>query len=101
MYVDYASTGRAGMRTTLTIDDRTSKKLKRISHETGKSYKQVVNETLQAGLQASEVRESARPYRLKPVSMGQVTAGFDLDKALELSDKLEDAEIVRKLALRK
>jgi hypothetical protein len=33
--------------------------------------------------------------------MGQVTAGFDLDKALELSDKLEDAEIVRKLALRK
>jgi hypothetical protein len=101
MNFKYALTGRAGMRTTLTIDDRASKRLKQISYEAGKSYKQVVNETLRAGLQASEVRESARPYRLKPVSMGEVAPGFDLDKALELSDKLEDAEIVRKLALRK
>lgn len=89
------------MRTTLTIDDRTAKKLKQIAHQTGKSYKQVVNETLHAGLQASAVREKAKPYRLKPVSMGELAPGFDLDKALELSDRLEDAEIVRKLGLRK
>jgi hypothetical protein len=89
------------MRTTLTIDDHTAKKLKQIAHETGKSYKQVVNETLQAGLRAGGVHEQARPYKIKPVSMGNVAADFDLDKALQLSDALEDEEIVRKLAQRK
>ncbi len=89
------------MRTTLTIDDQTAKKLKEIAHRTGKSWKQVVNETLQQGLRADGVRESAKPYRLKPVSMGDVAAGYDLDRALRLADALEDEELVRKLALRK
>ena len=89
------------MRTTLTIDDRTARKLKEIAHRTGKSYKQVVNETLQAGLQAAGVRDSARRYRLKPVSMGGVAAGYNLDKALQLADALEDEELARKMTLRK
>jgi hypothetical protein len=89
------------MRTTLTIDDHTDRKLKDIAHRTGKSYKQVVNETLRAGLQATGVKEKARPYRVKPASMGKVAAGFDLDKALQLADGLENEEIVRKLSQRK
>ncbi len=89
------------MRTTLTIDDHTDRKLKEIAHRTGKSYKEVVNETLRAGLQATGVREKATPYKLKPAAMGQVAAGFDLDKALQLADGLEDEEIVHKLVRRK
>jgi hypothetical protein len=89
------------MRTTLTIDDSTARKLKQIAHQTGKSYKQVVNETLRRGLSVDEIREQAKPYRLKPASLGKVSSEYDLDKALALSERLEDEEIVRKLGLRK
>jgi predicted transcriptional regulator len=89
------------MRTTLTIEDSIDKRLKTIAHKTGKSYKQVVNDTLRAGLIAPGVREQARPYKLKPAAMGEVSAHYDLDKALTIAEDLEDAEIAGKLALRK
>ena len=89
------------MRTTLTIDDSTAKKLRQIAHETGKSYKQVVNETLRRGLAAANVREPTGTYKLKPSSMGGVSADYNLDKALALADHLEDEEIVEKLKRRK
>lgn len=86
------------MKTTLTIDDRLARDLKEIADRSGKPFKQVVNETLHAGLDA---QKSARPYRLKPSSLGNPLPGIDLDKALQLSDTLEDLEIARKLDLRK
>jgi hypothetical protein len=88
------------MRTTLTLEDRIAKALKSLAHRTGKPFKQVVNETLQKGLAAAEVRK-ARPYRLKAVPLGGPLPGVDLDKALRLSAALEDDEIARELALRK
>lgn len=89
------------MRTTLTIDDSTAKKLKQIAHETGKSYKQVVNETLRRGLAAAKVREPAGSYKLTPSSMGGLVADYNLDKALALADQLEDDEIAEKIRRRK
>jgi hypothetical protein len=89
------------MRTTLTIDDRIAKALKALAHRSGKPFKRVVNETLQAGLDAREAPAKVRPYRLKPVSLGGVMPGIDLTKALRLADALEDEEIARKLELRK
>lgn len=89
------------MRTTLTIDERLARDLKDIAHRSGKPFKQVVNETLQAGLRARKAAPPRRPYRLKPSSMGDPLPGIDLDKALQLSDSLEDLEIARKLELRK
>jgi hypothetical protein len=88
------------MRTTLTLDDRIAKALKAIAHRSGKPFKLVVNETLQAGLAAREAPKP-RPYRLKPVSMGGVVPGVDLTKALRLAAALEDEEIARELELRK
>ena len=88
------------MRTTLTVDDRIAKALKALAHRTGKPFKQVVNETLQAGL-AARSAPRPKPYRLKPVSLGGVASGVDLDKALRLAAALEDDEITRKLELRK
>lgn len=89
------------MRTTLTIDDSTARKLKQIAHETGKSYKQVVNETLRRGLTAANVKEPTTRYRLKPSSMGDVARNYNLDKALTLADHLEDEEIAEKMKRRK
>lgn len=89
------------MRTTLTIDDNIAKALKDTAYRSGKSYKQVVNETLRAGLAADRVKDTAASYRLKPVSMGEVSGGYNLTKALELSDYLEEEETARKLELKK
>ncbi|MGH7332978.1 MAG: DUF2191 domain-containing protein [Candidatus Rokuibacteriota bacterium] len=89
------------MRTTLTIDDRIAKALKALAHRSGKPFKRVVNETLQAGLAAGEAPARARPYRVKPVSLGGVVPGVDLTKALRLADALDDSEMARKLELRK
>lgn len=88
------------MRTTLTIDDRIAKALKALAYRAGKPFKQVVNETLAAGLTARET-PPARPYRVKPASLGGVVPGVDLTKALRLAAALEDEEIARKLELRK
>ena len=43
--------------------------------------------------------DETKSYRLKPVSMGDVAPGYNLRKALELAEHLEDEEIVRKLEL--
>lgn len=89
------------MRTTLTLDEQIAKALKNAAHRTGKPFKQVVNEALRAGLAAGHAPAKARPYRVKPASLGGVMPGIDLHKALQLADALEDQEIARKLALRK
>lgn len=90
-----------GTRTTLTLDDRIAAQLKRIAHETARPFKVVVNETLRAGLQAQNVAGGAKPYRLKPASLGEPRGGYDLRKALALADEIEDEEIARELAARK
>lgn len=89
------------MRSTLTIDDKIAEQLKEIAHQSGQTYKQVVNDTLRAGLASRKVRAKSQPYKLKPASLGEPQAGYDLTKALELADHLEDSEIARKLEQRK
>lgn len=89
------------MRTTLTIEDRIARDLKQIAHRSGKPFKVVVNETLQAGLAVEQDRPRPKRYRLRPVALGSVRRGLDLDKALALADSLEDAELGHKMELRK
>ena len=88
------------MRTTLTIDDGIAKALKELAHRSNRSFKEVVNETLRAGLSAKRAPK-AKPYRVKPVSLGGVLPGVDLDKALALADALEDQEIAAEIERRK
>ena len=88
------------MRTTLTIDDQIARTLKDLAHRSGKPFKQVVNETLRAGLGAAGARRSRR-YKVKPVALGGVAPGIDLDNALALADAIEGHELKRKMQLRK
>ena len=89
------------MRTTLTIDDDTFRKLKEIGHRTGQPFKAVVNEALRAGIAHDRIATPARRFRTQPVSLGDLIASYNLDKALQLSDRLGDEEIARNLLLRK
>lgn len=89
------------MRTTLTIDDELATALKKRAYETGKSFKEVVNEALRAGLEADHVLPRPRPYELDPVALGEPLPGINLDKALALAGALEDDEAALKMRLRK
>lgn len=86
-------------RTTLTLDEDLAIALKVEAQRSKRPLKRVVNEVLRAGLAAR--RPVARRYRLKPVSLGGVVPGVDLDRALRLAETLEDEGIARKLELRK
>jgi hypothetical protein len=88
------------MRTTLTIDDRIAKALKDLAHRSNRPFKEVVNEALRAGLSAKNERK-AKPYVVRPVSLGGPLPGIDLDKALALADAIEDQELAAKMQLRK
>jgi hypothetical protein len=88
------------MRTTLTIDDGLLRQLRQKVLDSGKPFKQVVNETLRAGLErpAPGPLSPARPRYVCPTfAMGEPRWPVNLDKALALAAELEDLEIVAKL----
>lgn len=72
------------MRITITLDDDLAELLRETAHRTGRSFQATINETLRAGLELPAAPLPAKPYRLKPASLGGVEPGFDLDKALRL-----------------
>jgi hypothetical protein len=86
------------MRTTVTLDPDVAAKLKEAARTQRTSFKAVLNASVRRGLENAEA--SPQPYRVQPRRLG-ARPGFDVDKALTLAGKLEDAEILRKLALRK
>lgn len=85
------------MRTTVTLDADVVAALQRAARERRTSFKAVLNDAVRRGLSGEPVR---RGYRTPSRDMG-LRAGFDIDKALTLAAADEDAETMRKLALRK
>jgi Ribbon-helix-helix protein, copG family len=87
------------MRTTVTLDDDVAAKLKEEARRQKTSFKEVLNSSVRQGLRAS-TPQATEPYRLHPRAL-RARPGVDLDRALALAGELEDAEILRKLSLRK
>ena len=81
----------------MTLDPDVVAALQRVARERGTSFKAVLNDAVRRGLSGERSR---RRYRTPSRDM-RLRAGFDIDKALTLVAADEDAEIVRKLALRK
>jgi hypothetical protein len=86
------------MRTTVTLDPDVASSLRELAREYGISFKEALNRTVRSGLAAR--RGGRVPYRTPSRPLG-LRPGVDIDKALQLAGELEDAEIVRKLELRK
>ncbi len=86
------------MRTTVTLDPDVAAKLQQAARERGVSFKAALNDAVRSGLTAGAA--PSRRFRVNAQPLG-VRPGVDLDKALSLSGELEDAEVVRKLELRK
>lgn len=85
------------MRTTVTLDPDVVAALQRAVRERGTSFKAVLNDAVRRGLSGQPDR---RRYRTPSRDMG-LRDGVDIDKALALAAADEDAETLRKLALRK
>ncbi|MHB1615249.1 MAG: hypothetical protein ACYCYA_13195 [Actinomycetes bacterium] len=86
------------MRTTVTLEPDIAAKLRAVARERGQPFKVALNEALRAGLRGTDAQ--ARAYRFPSRALG-LKGGVDLDRALRLAGELEDAEIVRRLELRK
>lgn len=85
------------MRTTVTLDDDVVAALRRAARERATSFKAVLNDAVRHGLGN---RPAARRYRTPSRDMG-LRGGIAIDKASATVAADEDAEVLRKLALRK
>lgn len=85
------------VRTTLTLSNENYRRLRKVAVEQDKSFKDVVNDALAAGLGQNV---SARPYKTKVYDFGG-DALVPIDKALTLAGELEDEALIRKLELGK
>jgi len=88
------------MRTTLTIDDDLLRELRQKAEASGSSLKAIVNKALRAGVTEMDRKKPAGKYRCRTYSLGYPPRA-DLDRSLDLAERLESEEIARKLALRK
>ncbi len=87
------------MRTTVTLDQDVAAKLQQLARERGVSFKRALNETVRAGFEGEG--RGARVYRMPSRQMG-VRREWTSTAPGQLGGRaLEDAEIVRKLQLRK
>lgn len=86
------------MRTTLTIDEDVAHELTERQRRTGESFKQLVNATLRAGLQAGrQPAEPPAPFRVDAKAAG-FRAGVDVRRLNQLNDELETEAFQQKLS---
>ena len=76
------------MRTTLTLDDDVAAKLKAVSLRTGRSFRDVVNETLRRGLVTRQPAGALPPFEVVARDLG-IRQGLSLDDIGELLEQVE------------
>jgi hypothetical protein len=77
------------MRTTLTLDEDVAAKLKAESRRAGRSFREVVNETLRRGLASQRVTSRQRPFTVETRDLGDLNPGLSLDNVGELIEQVE------------
>lgn len=83
------------MRTTLTLDDDVAAALHRRARQEGRSFKDVVNQTLRQGLQtgARLAASDRKPFTVQPEACGFLP-GIDPLRLNQLVDQLETDRFV-------
>lgn len=82
------------MRTTVTLDTEIANKLKELCHKKKISFKVMLNQTLERGLQAQiQALETREPFLARPHSLG-FKPGIDLSRLNQLVDELDTADFV-------
>jgi len=83
------SAQRQDMRTTLTLDDDVAAKLKAESRRTGRSFKEIVNETLRNGLAGRGVAAPQQAFKIVVRDLGDLKPGLSLDNVGQLIQQAE------------
>ena len=84
------------MRTTITLEPETQALVEKAMSEQHRSFKEVVNDAIRAGLAAQ-----SPPRRVKLPTHDLGRPRMNLDKAVQLAGELEDEEIIRKMYMGK
>ena len=79
------------MRTTISLDDRTAKQVRRAAEAAGLSVSAFISKTLDDALKRREERSEPPPFRLVTVRGARPRPGVDLDRPRTL-DVLEDED---------
>ena len=77
------------MRTTLTLDDDVAAKLRTQSQRAGRSFREIVNETLRQGLESRRATAQRRAFKVKARDLGKLKPGLSLDNIAELIEHVE------------
>jgi hypothetical protein len=76
------------VRTTLTIDDDVAAKLNAEMRQSGKPFKEVVNEFLRIGLNAKQELKTSSPFKIRARKLGTLP-GLNYDNIGELLEQIE------------
>ena len=76
------------MRTTLTLDDDVSTRVKAEVRRSGRPFKQIVNDLLRLALTLRRDSGRARPFKVRALPLG-LRPGLDYDNVGELLEQLE------------
>jgi hypothetical protein len=77
------------MRTTLTLDEDVAAKLKAEMRRSGKSFRDIVNDTLRYGLVEKRVATRRRLFKVEARDLGNLRPGLSLDNVGELLEQIE------------
>jgi plasmid stability protein len=77
------------MRTTLTLDDDVAAKLKAESRRAGRSFREIVNETLRRGLASQRATVQRRRFKITARDLGDLKPGLSLDNVAGLIERVE------------
>lgn len=77
------------MRTTLTLDDDVAAKLRSETRRTGKTFRDVVNETMRRGLATQSALPRRTAFKVEPRDLGALRPGLSLDNIGELIEQVE------------
>jgi hypothetical protein len=77
------------MRTTLTLDEDVAAKLKAETRRSGKSLREVVNETMRRGLATRPAAGHRRGFKVETRDLGAMRPGLSIDNIGELLEQIE------------
>lgn len=77
------------MRTTLTLDEDVAAKLQAETRRSGKSFREVVNETMRRGLATRQAARHRRAFKVEIRDLGALRPGLSLDNIGEVIEQIE------------
>lgn len=77
------------MRTTLTLDEDVAAKLRAEARRSGRSFRDIVNDTLRRGLATRRPAPTRKPFTVMARDLGKLLPGLSLDNVADLLEQVE------------